>query len=72
MRYQFGDSGPHWARAVLTIAHLMNGLGARPGVLDAIGWLAGICQQLQPFHADRPRDPQPGGGVPALVSRHPR
>lgn len=49
MRYQFGDSGPHWAGAVLTTARLMNGLGARPGVLDAIGWLAGICQQLQPF-----------------------
>jgi hypothetical protein len=49
MRYQFGDSGPHWARAVLTNAHLMNGQGARPGVLDAIGWLVGICQQLQPF-----------------------
>jgi hypothetical protein len=49
MRYQFGDSGPHWARAVLTTARLMNGLGERPGVRDAIGWLVGICQQLQPF-----------------------
>ena len=49
MRYQFGDSGPVWARAVLTTARLWNGLGARPAVLDAVGWLTGICQQLQPF-----------------------
>lgn len=49
MRYQFGDFGRGWARAVLTCGQLMNGQGARPGVLDAIGWLTGICEGLQPF-----------------------
>jgi hypothetical protein len=49
MRYQFGDFGPHWARAVLIMGRLMSEHGDRAAVRDAIGWLAGICQQLQPF-----------------------
>jgi hypothetical protein len=49
LRYGFGDLGPHWARAVLACADIMNVYGVRAGVRDAIGWLVGICGQLEPF-----------------------
>ncbi len=49
LRYRFGDLGPHWARAVLACAGLMNVSAERAGVRDAIGWLTGICRQLEPF-----------------------
>jgi hypothetical protein len=49
LRYRFGDLGPHWARAVLACAGLMNVSGERADVRDAIGWLTGICGQLGPF-----------------------
>lgn len=49
MRYNLGEHGPLWARALLSCSQAADQYGLRELALDLAAWMGGVVENLMPF-----------------------